>query len=110
MGRVARACDSTCTTEKAGAPSLRFLQGRVRCCLYREIWRSQKPVLRAASCPSFAKSARRMGHPVQRGFEESKAGPPANSSGEEDMFETLEDKLENSRKPPSPGYPILIYG
>ena len=26
------------------------------------------------------------------------------------MFETLEDKLEKSKQPPSPGYPILIYG
>jgi hypothetical protein len=81
MGRVARACDSTCTTEKKGAPSLRLLQGRVRFCLSREILAESKtctagyivPTLREKRAKNGAPSSawlqgdQRLGHPPSDG-------------------------------------------
>jgi hypothetical protein len=50
---VARAFDRADITNIVGAPSLRFVQGRVRCCQYRGVYRAR----RSASHVQYALSA-----------------------------------------------------
>jgi hypothetical protein len=64
-------------SETGGAPSLRFLPGRVRCCLWHKVSAKSKPALRAASCPPFAKNAKSEAPLVSVVPARSEAGPPA---------------------------------
>jgi len=50
-------------SETLGAPSLRTLQGRVRCCLYHEVSGRVKTGAAGDIAPTLAKNAR-MGHPL----------------------------------------------
>jgi len=75
-----------------GAPSLRFLQGRIRCCRYQEECRTscfQRPWF-----PPFAQNAK---DGASSGFavpERSKAGPPAHRTAIVGTDSTADDKTD----------------
>jgi hypothetical protein len=73
---VARASDRAGTKDAVGAPSLRFLQGRVRCCRYNFLVLSN-PHSACVRGSRPLQSAQRTGHPLWFWCRyDSKAGPP----------------------------------